>query len=161
MACFAACGGAGGGSGNGGTGGSGGSGGGASGGTGGAGGGAVASYTKTLINNNDCTVKITGVDPNGFYGYTLDVYLENKTNTTLMFAVDDVSVNGYMCDPYFAETVAAGKKSNTEISWFESDFEDSGITTVNTIEFTLKVYDDDNWDAAYLVEQTFTLYPTV
>lgn len=112
---------------------------------------------EILVDNENCTFKITDIESDGDWGYTLKVYLENKTDKNLMFSWDDVSVNGFMCDPFWATSVQAGKKANSEISFSETDFEENGIENVENIEFKLSVYDDDNWDAAYLVDETFTL----
>ena len=115
--------------------------------------------SMTLVDNDQFTVKITGVDTNGFLGYTLKVYLENKTDKKLMFSTEDVSVNGFMCDPFWAISVAAGKKANEEITFSEGDFEKNGIKTVEEIVFTLSIYDSNDILADDLLEQTFTFKP--
>ena len=92
-------------------------------------------------------------------GYTLQVYLENKTDRNLMYAWDQVSVNGFMVDPFWAMSVAAGKKACSEISFLDSDLERNGIEAVSDIEFTLLVSDYDDWAADYLLEKTFTYNP--
>lgn len=112
-----------------------------------------------LVDNDDCTFKITGVDESSIWGYTLKVFLENKTDKELMFTLDNTSVNGFMCDPYWAESVAPGMKSNTTVSWFETDFEENGIETVEEIIFTLRVYDNNDWAAADILKEEFTVNP--
>ena len=112
-----------------------------------------------LVDDENCTVTVKSVKSDGLFGYTLQVFLENKTDVELMFTVDDVSVNGYMCDPFWASTVSAGKKANEEISFSESDFEVNDIAQVEDITFTLKVYDSNNWEAEDLVNQIFTVNP--
>lgn len=112
-----------------------------------------------LVDNEQIVVKIIGVEDDPIWGYTLKVYLENKTDKELMFSVNDVSVNGFMCDPFWAETVAAGKRSNTSISWLVSDFEDNGIETVEDISFTLHVYDSNDWMADDIFNETITVKP--
>jgi len=113
----------------------------------------------TLVDDENCTVIVKSIDPNNLFGYTLNVYLENKTEKELMFSVDQVSVNGFMCDPFWASAVSAGKKANEQISFSESDFETNGIKEVTDISFTLNVYDNADWTADYLVEETFTVNP--
>lgn len=113
----------------------------------------------TLVDDENCTVTVTGIDPDNIFGYTLNVFLENKTDLELMYTLDSVSVNGYMCDPFWASTIASGKKSNEKITFMESDFEDNGITEVTDITFTLRIYDNNDWAAENLIEQTFTLNP--
>lgn len=127
---------------------------------------AVQPYSRTaeegeivLFDDEKCTMIVTGFDPENPWGYTVNVYLENKTDKNLMFSVSDASVNGFMCDPFWAQTVAAGKRSNTAISWSESDFENNGITEVESLTLPISVYDADNWSGSYLIEDTFTVNP--
>ena len=112
-----------------------------------------------LADNEDITFKITDVENDPIWGYTLKVFLENKTDKELMFTFDNTSVNGFMCDPYWAETVAAEKKSNTSIYWLSGSFEENGIETVEEITFTLRVYDNDDWMAEDILNETFTIHP--
>ncbi|MBE6975856.1 MAG: hypothetical protein E7439_01480 [Ruminococcaceae bacterium] len=114
---------------------------------------------QVLVDNELVTVKLTGVDEKNFWGYTLKVFLENKTDKSLMYTIDNVSVNGFMCDPFWAVTVAGGKKANEEISFGEGDFEKNGIETVEEIAFTLRIYNSDDWLEEDLVNQTFTINP--
>lgn len=112
-----------------------------------------------LVDNEYCTIIIVGYDPDNYWGYTVNVYLENKTDSTLMFAIEDAAVNGFMCDPFWADTVAGGKRSNTEISWSSSDFEANGIAEVETLVLPFSVYNYDDWSADYYVDETFTVNP--
>ena len=112
-----------------------------------------------LIDNSDVTAIITDFYDDDFWGYTGNLYLVNKTDKNLMFSIDDVSVNGYMADPYFACSVRAGKCALTDMSWSDDTFEEAGIDTVEEIEFTLNVYDNDDWSADNLVSQLCTVNP--
>ena len=112
-----------------------------------------------FVDDENCTFTIKSIDPDGDWGYTLNAFLENKTDLNLMFSLDAVSVNGFMCDPFWASQVSAGMKANEEISFYESSLEDLGITDVTEITFTLCVYDYDDFAAEPLVEETFTIYP--
>lgn len=112
-----------------------------------------------LFDNEHCTMVITGYEPDSIWGYSANVYLVNKTDDTLMFSVGDASVNGYMCNPYFATTVAPGKQSITSISWTKNAFEENGITEVETITLPIRVYEADDWMDDDLVNETFTVNP--
>lgn len=103
-----------------------------------------------LVDNDDCTFKITGIDANNPWGYTWNVYLENKSSEkNMMFSLRDCSVNGIMADPLWAESVAVGMKSNTEITWYDDSFLSHGVEQVTIVEGTLSVYDDDDWITDY------------
>lgn len=127
---------------------------------------AVQPYTRETVENEiilfddeNSTMIVTGFDPDNTWGYTLNVYLENKTDKTLMFSIDGASVNGFMADPFWAKTVAPGKRSNTTISWSDSEFENSGITEVESISLPIRVYDANDWMAEDVLNDTFTVTP--
>lgn len=112
-----------------------------------------------LVDNEDICFKIMAVEDDSIWGYSLKVYIENRTDKGLMFSAGEVSVNGFMCDPFWADYVSAGKKSNSSISWFESTFVENGITEVEEITFTLRVYDDHDFTADDVLLETFTIHP--
>ena len=116
-----------------------------------------ADTDNVLVDNENISVIVTGIDEEDTWGYTLDLYIANKTDKTIMVSADDISVNGYMADPYFGHTLGAGKSAFTEMSWSYSSLEESGITEVGDIEFTLRAYDYDDWSADDLVNQVVTL----
>ena len=122
------------------------------------------SYTisdEVIVDDENCTFKITRAEVDKIWGFTLKAYCENKTSDkTLMFSIDDVSVNGYMVDPFWAEEVAPGKKSNDDITFSSTSFKDNGITTADEITFILRVYDSNDWGADDYIRDTFTIYPT-
>lgn len=114
----------------------------------------------TVVDNDACTVKITGIDPENQWGYTLNVYLENKSeDTTYMFSVDGAAVNGVQSDPLFASEVSAGKKSNEEIHFSSKLLRENGITEFTDIELIFRVYDSDDWLADDIVKQAVHVYP--
>ena len=113
----------------------------------------------TLVENDDISVIITGVEDDPIWGYTLHVYLENNTDKELLFSLDEVSVNRFMCDPFWAETVSAGMKCNSSIRWFESTLLENSITDIKEISFVLRVYDAKDFYAEDLLVQHFTITP--
>ena len=111
-----------------------------------------------LFDTDDATMKVVGYHTDEILGWwILEVYLENKTDKTLMFSIDNASVNGYMLDPAWASEVTAGNKENTEVSWTGDDLESNGIEKVEKIEMKVIVYDSDDWTGDYLIEDTFTV----
>ena len=118
-----------------------------------------ATAEQVLVEDENITVKVTGTQEDSLWGYTLKVYLENNTDKELMFSVDDVSVNGFMCDPFWASTVSAGKKANEKITFSEAAFAENGIEAVEEITFTLHVYDSNDFTAESVLKETFTVKP--
>lgn len=114
---------------------------------------------NVIIDNDYVTVIVTGYEEDEIWGYTVNLFLLNKTDKTVMFSVDEASVNGFMADPFYATSVSAGKCAFGSMSWPDSTFEENGITTVETIEFLLRAYDQDDWSADEFVSETITLNP--
>ena len=112
-----------------------------------------------VVDNEQVSVIVTEYTNDPIWGYCAKVFLVNKTDKELMFTADDVSVNGFMLDPLFADLVEGGKCAYSFLSWLESDFEDNGITDVQSIEFPLRVYDPTDWAADDVVNMQIELKP--
>lgn len=112
-----------------------------------------------LVDNDDITVVLTGTDPDDMFGYVLKLRLENKTDKTLMYSAENVSVNGFMVEPLFAQTVSAGNKANADFTIFDTDLEDNQISEVNEVKFSLRVYNDDDWTEDAIFEDELTINP--
>jgi hypothetical protein len=120
---------------------------------------AQQSTDTVIVDNDQISIIVTGYRVDDLWGYTADLYLINKTDNYLMFSVKDVSVNGFMCDPLFATTVAPGKASFENMNWLSSSFEENGITTVEEIELTFRVHDSEDWSADEIFEEIIKLTP--
>ena len=112
-----------------------------------------------IADNEDLRFVIEWADGEDASAYTVYVYMENKTDRNLMYSWDLVSVNDVMVDPFWAMSVAAGKKACSEVTFYRSELSDNGITEVSDIEFTLLVSDYDDWEADYLLEETYSYTP--
>lgn len=114
----------------------------------------------TVVDNDECVIKITELNPNNLFGYSLKVELENKSSdVTYMFSVTDAAVNGVQTDPLFAAEVAAGKKPIENITILDSTLKENGITVFTDIELSFRVYDSSNWLAEPVAETTVHVYP--
>ena len=106
-----------------------------------------------LVDNDQYSVVVTGYDPESTWGYAVCLYLVNKSDITLTFSAEKVSVNGLACDPYWAEVVAPGKVAFSNMDWPASSFASKGITEVEEIEFVLGILDtEDIWKDALCME---------
>ena len=112
-----------------------------------------------LVDNDQLTIVVTGYEIDDIWGYSANFYLVNKTDKEVMVSVDDVSVNGYMADPFFATTIKPNKVQFSSMTWSDSVFEENSISEVESIEMTLKVYDANNWLDQDIFLETFTLNP--
>ncbi len=112
-----------------------------------------------IVDNDYATVIVTGYRMDDIWGYTADMFFVNKTDKQLMFGTDDVSVNGYMADPFFAKSVSPGKCAFGSMQWSEDTFSENGIEEVEDIEFTLSIYDDNDIFADHYFDGQITLNP--
>lgn len=114
---------------------------------------------RILVDNEFATVVLTGCGPDDFWGYAADLYIVNKTDTSIMVSVDEASVNGYMADPFYADSVGVGNSAFSSITWLDSMLEELEITEVESIEFVLRIYDDEDWAADDFFKETITIEP--
>lgn len=117
------------------------------------------SSDEILIDNEYVTATIIGYEEEGTWGYTVNLFLQNKTDATAMFSVDEASVNGYMADPFYATSVGAGKCAFSSMSWSDTTFEENDITSVEEIEFKFRAYNGDDWTADDFANELIILNP--
>lgn len=120
--------------------------------------GPITFEETVVIDSDTCTIKITDIKPDDTFGYSLGVYLENKTEVKQTFAVTAASTNGVDNDPYFAADVDAGKKSNQTITFSDTDLEEI-IGTFTDIHLMFRVYDSDDWFSEPVAETSVHVYP--
>lgn len=121
---------------------------------------AITFEELTVVDNDECSIKITELEPDNIWGYTLKAVLENKSSEkTYMYSVKGASINGVQCDPFFASTVAPGKKSNESINFADSKLAKNGVSDITDIEIAFRVYDSDDWIADSVAEETVHIYP--
>ena len=114
---------------------------------------------QILVDNDTLTVVLTGYSQDDIWGYSANLFLQNKSDKNLMISVDDCSVNDIMCDPYYAATLAPGKCCFSSITWSNNTLEENGISSIENIEFELSVTDYDDWFADPYCEEKITLTP--
>jgi hypothetical protein len=115
---------------------------------------------NVVVDNAECSIKITAVEYSKSSGLVLKTQFENKSNNKVyMYSVDSAAINGVMCDPFFATEVAAGKKANKNINFYASKLEEIGIEKCTDIELTFRVYDSDDWSADNVAFTTVHIYP--
>lgn len=114
---------------------------------------------NVIVDNEYVTVIVTGYEEDEIWGYTVNVFLLNKSDKEIMYSVREASVNGYMVDPIFAAAVLPGKCAFDNISWSYTALEENGITDVEEIQFNLRAYDTGNILGDDFVNEVITLDP--
>ena len=113
-----------------------------------------------VAENEYASVSVTGYTEDPVWGYTVNLFLVNKTpDHAIMFSVDDASVNGYMIDPFFATTVNPGNCAFREMSFSDSALEENSITNIDEIAFSLRAYDADQFGAEDYMKESVILHP--
>ena len=116
---------------------------------------------QVIVDNESCSFKVVKAVEDDFWGFILTVYCENKTaDKNLRFTWDNVSVNGYLIDPYWSKDVAAGDNLTTDINFNADEFKKIGFSKPDEIKFTLRVYDADTWEDKYFAKDNYAIYPT-
>lgn len=106
-----------------------------------------ANITETIIYDaNNIKVTAKSLTYSAYGDLELDVLIENNSASAVTVQVRNASVNGLMTDPLISADVAASMKTNDEISFFASELEELGITTITDIQFRLHIFDSNTWD---------------
>lgn len=112
-----------------------------------------------MVDNDKVTAIVTGFENDEIWGYTANLYLVNKTDTSVMFSVDECSINDFMLDPLFAKSVPAGESAFSSMSWSNDSLAENGIETIENIQFRLKAYDENNITGEDFFNDIVTLTP--
>ena len=114
---------------------------------------------QILVENDDICFVVLSTEVDDIWGYRLRCYIENKTDKDLMFSWDDVSVNGFMIDPYWAREVSSHARCYNYVSFYPEKLAENDITVVEDIEFSMRVYDSDNWMADDVYKDSLSYKP--
>ena len=96
---------------------------------------------KLAFDNDQFVCIVQYLDPEGFYGNTLRLYMENKTDRRVVFSAADATVNGIAVDLLWAHSVYAGHIALDGVVLDDNDLTQNGITEIESIEFVMNVYD--------------------
>lgn len=113
---------------------------------------------NVIVDNDIVSISVIGYTSDE-YGYYAHLYVVNKTDKCFKISIDDASVNGFMADPYFVIDVLGGNSAFSTINWMQTTLEENDITSVEEIEFTLTVYDEENYMEDAFVDEVITLNP--
>ncbi|MBF0579588.1 hypothetical protein IM774_07330 [Erysipelotrichaceae bacterium RD49] len=117
------------------------------------------SNDQMIVDNDYAKVIVTGYEPDGTFGYEVNLFIENKSDRNLMFSVDGTSVNDMMVDPFWAESIEPHKMGFDTIRFSKSNLEENQIEQVDKIEFSFVIHDADDWMADDYFNEVITLYP--
>ena len=113
----------------------------------------------TVADNDDFSIKLTKIDPDDIFGYTVKASIENKTaDKTLTFVCDKASINGIEVSTRTCNDLPAGKKSVEDVTFYDDILKKNGITDYTDIELRFTVNEEGNYDE-YLFDEKVHVYP--
>lgn len=81
-----------------------------------------------------------------YYDYVTRFFVVNESDKYATIRCEDVSVNGFMIDPYCSVSVPAGKMAYTNLYFYESDLESNKIDDIEVVEFYFDIFDYNTYD---------------
>lgn len=105
---------------------------------------------QVVYEENGIKITVKNIDLDGsFYGPELDFLIENDSEKNFTVQARNVSINGYMVDYNMSADVAPQKKNNDSLTFFKSSLDQCGIKQIAEIEFSLHIFNSDNWSDSY------------
>ena len=116
---------------------------------------------QVLVDNEYVTVIYTGDNKENELGYSINLYIVNKTDKDITVSGDDMSINGYMVGADFFKDVSAGKVSLATMIWPEETFKENDIdeSKIDDIEFSLDIYPKDDIEAEHFFNGMLKITP--
>ena len=112
---------------------------------------------QVFVDNENYKITVIGTETDSIWGYTVKLYLENKSESSIIFYVQDVSVNGYMIDLFWAKSVSSENVAFSGMSFSNSAFEGNGIENVEDIELTIRAYNDKDFSGDDYANEKVTI----
>ena len=121
----------------------------------------IKATDQVLVDNEYVKVVYVGSEEDEDDGYSANIYIVNKTDTQITVDATNVSINGYMADPIYMESVDAGKSAFTTMNWLSSDLEEAQTdkSSISNIEIEFDIYDEENSSGEHFFNDKVTITP--
>ena len=121
----------------------------------------IKATDQVLVDNEYVKVVYVGSEEDEDDGYLANIYIVNKTDTQITVDATNVSINGYMADPYYMKSVDAGKSAFTTMNWLSSDLEGAQTdkSSVSNIEIEFDIYDEEDSSREHFFNDKVTITP--
>ena len=119
----------------------------------------VGKDEKVLTENENFRVTQLGGAFDDRGRYVLTLFIENKSDKDLRYEAEKISINDYMVDTSMTGDLKPGESGFAELRWSKRRLEESQITEVKEIEFTLRVIDREHPIDAPLFREVLTVTP--
>ena len=81
-------------------------------------------------------------------GYTLRLYLENRSETDAVFSLENVTLNGQSSDPDWIRPLGAEKKFFVDLYWSDGEMAALEIAQVLSVQMELVMCDESGTELA-------------
>ncbi len=100
---------------------------------------------------DDANLKITlrELKYDEFDGQYQEFYVENKTSKPISVSLENVTINGKECDPYFYLACAPYSHAFGHISFPESAMKEVSVTDIEELGFSIKVFETETFNTIY------------
>jgi len=112
-----------------------------------------------LFDDGSVSMTVTGFYKDDLWGYSMQVYLVNRTEQNMLFNISDAAVNGLPIDPFWAFSLMPGTRAFSEVLWSSDSLSANGITSVDEIALNVTVGDAENWGLSSLINDSYTVTP--
>lgn len=108
-------------------------------------------YVQSLDNSGEVLYEAKGVTviakiiADEFYGKSVILYVENKSDKTVTVQAENVSVNGFTVDGWLYSNVYAGTVRFCSLGLYSTSLEENGITEVEDVSFTISLIDPNTF----------------
>ena len=105
---------------------------------------------QTMADNDIYTFRVLSFELDGDGVPVWRVYIENHTENTLMFELNNAVINGWAITPYWSQTVLPGDKAYSLISWWDMDIDVQEITQIDNGSFEILAWkEEQGWNPSY------------
>ena len=100
-------------------------------------------HTGTQVyEGKDVKVIVKGLDESDdIFGPSVVVYIQNTGSKAVLVQTNNISVNGFMVNPFFSQEVLPGKHAVAEITFMTSELEENDITQIENVELSFCISD--------------------
>lgn len=104
------------------------------------------STDKVLLESELCALAVTEIIADSVHGdvegFTLRLYLENRSQTDGVFTLENVILNGQSSDISWLRPLGAGKKFFVDLQWSDSEMAELEIAQVLSVQLDLVMTDE-------------------
>ena len=95
-----------------------------------------------IVDDEKFKVSVTEFEYVEDWGYSIHMYIQNKTGGTIFLEGEDYKLNDTDADTWYDEFVGANGTSFSRLEWSQADLDDAGVTEVTKVAFNLSIYDE-------------------